>query len=77
MANQGGQNLYTRAGSLTLDAVGNLVTPGGGILQGWTANPVFGQSSGNSFSNAYAIARRGVFNAAHQSHRHSEYFQEP
>jgi flagellar hook protein FlgE len=40
MANQGGQTLYTRAGTLTLDAQGNLVTPTGGILQGWTANPL-------------------------------------
>jgi flagellar hook protein FlgE len=40
VASEGGQSLYTRAGSLTLDSAGNLVTPGGGILQGWTANPV-------------------------------------
>ncbi|HEY8294499.1 MAG TPA: flagellar hook-basal body complex protein, partial [Micrococcaceae bacterium] len=34
---QGGETLYTRAGSLSQDAQGNLVTPDGGILQGWTA----------------------------------------
>lgn len=34
---QGGQQLYTRNGSLTMDANGNLVTQGGGIVQGWPA----------------------------------------
>jgi len=31
-----GENLFTRAGSLGLDADGNLTTPDGGIVQGWT-----------------------------------------
>ncbi|GAB3356495.1 flagellar hook protein FlgE [Modestobacter lapidis] len=31
----GNENLYTRAGSFDFDGVGNLVTPGGGKLQGW------------------------------------------
>lgn len=34
---QGGNTLYTRAGALNADAQGRLVTPDGGILQGWTA----------------------------------------
>ena len=33
----GNENLFTRAGSFDLDGVGNLVTPDGAILQGWTA----------------------------------------
>ncbi len=35
---QYGQTLYTRDGSLTLDANGNLATQTGGLVQGWTAN---------------------------------------
>jgi len=34
----GNENLYTRAGSFDFDGVGNLVTPGGGKLQGWLAD---------------------------------------
>lgn len=33
-----GQDYYTRAGSLNLDANGNLVTPDGMFVQGWMAN---------------------------------------
>jgi flagellar hook protein FlgE len=35
----GGQQLFTRAGSFDFDASGKLVTPDGGILQGWLAGP--------------------------------------
>ncbi|MHB8189189.1 MAG: flagellar hook protein FlgE [Ferrimicrobium sp.] len=44
---QGGQTSYTRAGSLQLDASGQLVTPTGAIVQGWTPNAagVINQSS--------------------------------
>jgi flagellar hook protein FlgE len=35
----GNEKLYTRAGSFDLDATGRLVTPDGGILQGWMAQP--------------------------------------
>lgn len=34
-----GQNFYTRAGSFTLDAAGNLTTPDGMLVQGWQAGP--------------------------------------
>ncbi|SDX87653.1 flagellar hook protein FlgE [Modestobacter sp. DSM 44400] len=34
----GNQQLYTRAGSFDFDGTGKLVTPDGGVLQGWTAN---------------------------------------
>src|SRR6478672_11594244 len=34
----GTENLYTRAGSFDFDGDGRLVTPNGGILQGWMAN---------------------------------------
>lgn len=37
---QDGQTRYTRAGDLTLDATGNLVTPQGGVVQGWLADTV-------------------------------------
>ncbi|MFS0715590.1 flagellar hook protein FlgE [Arthrobacter sp. 1P04PC] len=38
ITNKGGQQLFTRAGSMTFDANSQLVSPDGGILQGWTAN---------------------------------------
>jgi flagellar hook protein FlgE len=38
VAQQGGQQLYTRAGSLSFDTAGRLVTPDGGAIQGWTAD---------------------------------------
>jgi flagellar hook protein FlgE len=34
----GNENLYTRAGSFDYDGAGNLVTPDGAQLQGWTAD---------------------------------------
>ncbi|MDQ4504078.1 flagellar hook protein FlgE [Sinomonas sp. ASV322] len=38
ITSRGGQQLYTRAGSFGFDASGQLVTPDGGLLQGWTAD---------------------------------------
>lgn len=38
VVNEGGQQLYTRAGALSLDAQGRLTTPDGGLVQGWNAN---------------------------------------
>lgn len=38
VANNGIENLFTRAGSFTMDALGQLVTPDGYIVQGWMAN---------------------------------------
>lgn len=35
-----GEQLFTRAGSLSLDASGRLVTATGGIVQGWSADPL-------------------------------------
>src|SRR4051794_35170830 len=37
VAEQGNQQLYTRAGSFATDGVGNLVTPAGAKLQAWMA----------------------------------------
>lgn len=34
---QGGEKLYTRAGSFSVDALGRLVTQDGGLVQGWQA----------------------------------------
>lgn len=34
---KGGQNFYTRAGAFEMDGAGRLVSPDGGILQGWSA----------------------------------------
>jgi flagellar hook protein FlgE len=47
MTKAGSENLYTRAGSFDFDGVGNLVTPDGGILQGWLADPATGQINNN------------------------------
>jgi flagellar hook protein FlgE len=44
---QQGETLYTRGGSLTFDGLGRLVTPSGGILQGWVAD-----GAGNVNTNA-------------------------
>jgi flagellar hook protein FlgE len=38
VANNGTENLFTRAGAFTTDAEGQLVTPDGSIIQGWMAN---------------------------------------
>lgn len=38
VVNNGGQQLYTRAGAFMLDAAGNLTTPDGMLVQGWQAN---------------------------------------
>ena len=38
VARNNGQTLFTRAGSLSFDAYGRMVTPDGGVLQGWTAD---------------------------------------
>jgi len=40
--NSQGQTLYTRAGNFEQDASGNLVTPTGEDVQGWTLNPATG-----------------------------------
>ncbi|MCU1579276.1 MAG: flagellar hook protein [Rhodoglobus sp.] len=37
MVQSAGENLYTRAGSFSFDASGQLVTPDGSVVQGWTA----------------------------------------
>ncbi len=38
VVSNGGQQLYTRDGSLTVDANGDLTTQTGGLIQGWQAN---------------------------------------
>ncbi len=38
VADQGGQQFYTRAGNLTLDANGDLTSPTGALIQGWQAS---------------------------------------
>jgi len=35
-----GEQVYTRAGSLALDASGRVVTATGGLIQGWSADPL-------------------------------------
>jgi flagellar hook protein FlgE len=37
-----GQQLYTRAGDFSLDAKGELVTPSGGLVQGWSGTTTSG-----------------------------------
>lgn len=38
VTSKGGQQLFTRAGAFSPDAAGQLVSPDGGILQGWAAD---------------------------------------
>jgi flagellar hook protein FlgE len=45
IADQNGQTLYTRAGNFSLDAKGELVTPSGGLVQGWTGTTTTGATS--------------------------------
>jgi flagellar hook protein FlgE len=40
-----GQQLYTRAGDFTLDAKGELVTPSGGLVQGWSGTTTTGTTA--------------------------------
>lgn len=40
MVETAGEQMFTRAGSLSLDASGRLVTATGGIVQGWSADPL-------------------------------------
>jgi|SRR5579875_32048 flagellar hook protein FlgE len=40
-----GQQLYTRAGDFSLDAKGELVTPSGGLVQGWSGSTTTGATS--------------------------------
>lgn len=54
IANQGGSTLYTRAGNLTVDALGHLVTTSGGLVQGWQADAA-GQINPNGPTTALTI----------------------
>jgi len=47
----GGEQLYTRAGSFSFDAGGRLVTPDGGLVQGWTAVNGVAPSSGGGLGD--------------------------
>ncbi|MFB9376561.1 flagellar hook protein FlgE [Kineococcus gynurae] len=44
---QGEASFYTRAGSFSLDTDGNLITPDGSYVQGWTASGVDGTVNAN------------------------------
>jgi flagellar hook protein FlgE len=63
----GGQTLYTRAGSFTPDAQGRLVTADGAILQGWAAVngvvPAGGPISDITVSNMALSSARATQNA--------------
>jgi flagellar hook protein FlgE len=48
---QGGETLYTRAGSLGQDAQGRLVTPDGALLQGWPADANGAVANGGPVGN--------------------------
>lgn len=39
IVNNGGENLFTKAGSFSIDAVGNLCTPSGAAVMGWQVDP--------------------------------------
>src|SRR5579862_2919341 len=46
-----GQLVYTQAGSLDLDANGDLVTPDGSLIQGWAANAQGNINTSNPLTN--------------------------
>ncbi|WNM24558.1 flagellar hook protein FlgE [Demequina capsici] len=47
VVNKGGEQLYSRAGAFSFDSLGQLVTPDGGLVQGWAAD-----AAGNIDTNA-------------------------
>lgn len=49
--NQGGNVLYTRAGSISADALGRLVTQDGAFLQGWQGNATGGINTNGPITN--------------------------
>lgn len=51
VVHQGGETLYTRAGSLGQDAQGRLVTPDGALLQGWPADANGAVANGGPVGN--------------------------
>jgi len=51
-----GQTLYTRAGSLQVDANGNLSTPDGMLIQGWQANAAGVVNSSGPLTNIQLFA---------------------
>ena len=51
VTSKGGQQLFTRAGSMTFDANSQLVSPDGGILQGWTADQTGVVNQGGAIGN--------------------------
>lgn len=57
-----GQQLYTRAGHLTIDADGNLATPTGGLIQGWQASST-GVINTNAPTTGIVIPAGEVMNA--------------
>lgn len=62
VADQQGQQLYTRAGHLTVDANGDLATPTGGLIEGWQANAQ-GQIDTSAPTTAITIPSGDVINA--------------
>lgn len=52
----GSETLFTRAGSFTKDANGNLVNTAGLFLQGWPINPTTGQPVGNNLSQMQTVS---------------------
>ncbi|HUA96640.1 MAG TPA: flagellar hook-basal body complex protein, partial [Acidimicrobiales bacterium] len=62
VAEQEGQQLYTRAGHLTVDANGDLATPTGGLIQGWQASST-GVIDTNAPTTGLVIPSGEVMNA--------------
>ncbi len=52
----GSETLFTRAGSFTKDANGNLVNTAGLYLQGWPIDPITGQPNGNNLSQLETVS---------------------
>src|SRR4051794_38351068 len=58
-----GQQLYTRAGSFSLDSVGHMVAPDGAILQDSTGNALDLSALGTGQYVSWSIDSAGVVNA--------------
>ncbi|WP_160667712.1 flagellar hook protein FlgE [Pseudarthrobacter sp. ATCC 49987] len=66
VTSKGGQQLFTRAGSMTFDAASQLVSPDGGILQGWTADPTGVVNQGNAIGDITLNPNTMIANATNK-----------
>ncbi|HET9143763.1 flagellar hook-basal body complex protein [Actinophytocola sp.] len=68
VVNAGGQQVYSRAGAMNFDAIGQLTTPDGGLVQGWmavagvvnTAGPLQPLVVDSSIYRSFSVASDGT-----------------